>query len=154
MIIKAIWSPEIMLKNDKKENLIFEFPENSLPDEAGCYVFYNRLRTRCKIIYIGRATNIRQRLKGQFNSIKLMNGIKQSGRGKKVLIYCTLKLKGGQKLEKANTTLEKNLIKHAFSEGHELLNIQGAKIHFHEINFQGNRVSQSLFGKNILSPIK
>lgn len=154
MNIRAIWGEEILLHPDKKGNLIFEFPESELTDEAGCYVFYNRIRMRCNILYIGKASNIKARLNTQFNTVRLMNGIKKSGRGNKVLIYCTIKLKGGQKLEKALATLEKNLIKHAFSEGHELLNKHGSKIHFHEINFSGNRISQSLFGRNILSPVK
>ena len=81
-------------------------------------------------------------------------GIKNSGRGNKMLICCTVKPKSGQKLDKIVGILEKNLIKYAFSEGHELLNIQGAKIHFHEISFTGNRTSESLFIRNILSPIR
>ena len=154
MNIKAIWHREISLKDGSKQDLIFQFPEEDLTDEAGCYVFYNRLRKRCKIIYIGRANNILDRLKGQFNSVRLMTNIKKSGKGKKVLMYCTLELKRGQQLAKALNTLEKNLINHAFSEGHELLNVHGAKIHYHEINFKGSRISESLFGRNILSPLK
>lgn len=154
MNIKATWSGEIFLKPDKKGNLIFEYPESELTDKPGCYVFYNRLRKRCNILYVGKASNIKRRLGTQFNTVKLMNCIKKSGRGNKILMYCTIKLKGGQRLEKTLATLEKNLIKYAFSEGHELLNKHGAKIHFHEIKFSGNRVSETLFGRVILSPLK
>jgi hypothetical protein len=154
MNIKATWSNEIFLQLDNKGNLIFEFPETELTDEPGCYVFYNRLRKRCNILYVGKATNIKKRLNTQFNTVKLMNGIKKSGRGNKILMYCTIKLKGGQRLEKALATLEKNLIKYAFSQGHALLNKQGSKVHFHEIHFKGTLISQSLFGRTILSPLK
>jgi len=82
-----------------------------------------------------------------------MNGIKKSGRGNKKLVYCTIRLKGGQKLDKAIVLLEKNLIKHAFTEGHELLNIQGAKIQYHEIGFKGSLTTLDLFGRCILVPL-
>ena len=154
MNISASWSREISLKDGSKKNAIFLVEDEELPEEAGCYVFFNQFGNSRKIIYIGRANNIRARLRGQFNNLKLMIGIRNAGRGNKKLICCTVNPKSGQKQDKIIGILEKNLIKHAFTEGHELLNIQGAKIHFHEISFTGNRISESLFNRNILSPIR
>lgn len=152
MNINTFWHQPIYLEDGSKENYIFYVDEGQFPDEAGCYVFFSQYGERRRIIYIGRASNLRARTKNQFNNVKLMNGIKNFSKGYKMVMYCTIKTKRGQNLKKALEILEKNLIKYAFTEGHELLNIQGAKIHFHEIAFKGNRTSEDLFSRKILSP--
>ena len=154
MNIYCEWHKVIYLNDGSKENLIFNIDETLLPDESGCYVFFNEYGEKRRIIYIGRANNLRQRIKEQLNNVRLMNGIKNFGKGYKAFIYCTIKPKRGQNLKKILEILERNLIKYAFTEGHELVNIQGAKIHFHEISFHGNRASESLFSRKILSPTK
>lgn len=154
MNINASWHEPIKLTAVANGNAIFSIDEDLLEEDAGCYVFYNQIGNSRRLIYIGRANNLCVRIKAQMNNVKLMMAVKNIGRGQKMLMYCTIKRRGGQNIEKALAILENNLIKHAFTEGHKLINIKGARIHFHEINFTGNRTSESLFGREILSPTR
>ena len=155
MEISVTWYKPLNLEEEEtNDNSIYSIAIDQLPDEAGCYIFYREFGKSKTIIYIGRAQNIKARIKSQLNHLRLMKGIQNSGKGSKLLMFCTLNIKRGQNLVRVLGLLEKNLIKEAFAQGYELLNIQGSKIHFHRIVFSGNRTSEYFFNRSILSPDK
>ncbi len=98
MKIEAHWMKNIELKDGKKQNLIFHAELDSISENAGCYVFYNKHGNSITILYIGKADNLRRRIEQQFNNLKLMMGIKNSMNGKKFLICC--EVSGNKKAKK------------------------------------------------------
>jgi hypothetical protein len=155
MNIEIFWhNPTDLLEG--KNGLTFSVDNQHIPDEPGCYVFFNEYGNSKSMIYIGKATSLRERINHQFKTnVKLSNFIKDYGRGYKRVICCTIQSKSGQRIERILTIVEKNLIRQALTSGHELINIQGSKIYFHEITtVRGNRTAGSLFGRKILSQIK
>jgi hypothetical protein len=152
MEISANWSKPITLTDGTSKNLIYHFVLDNVPEEAGCYVFYNKHGKSYSVLYIGQADNMNQRLEQQQNNVKLMMGIKNGLGGHKYLVYCTIKLKQGQKQNKVLKIIEDNLIDVALSNGNELLNIQGTKNKYDRIVFTGNRDSEKMFQRKINIP--
>lgn len=101
---------------------------DQIPRSAGIYIFYRKYGKGFQVFYVGKALNLRSRLKGQLNNLKLMNSIKSAANGARMLAYGEIKLKPGQKASSAILAAEKLLIRHFIEEGHELLNVQGVKL--------------------------
>ena len=99
-----------------------------IPKTAGIYIFYRKYGTSFEVFYVGQALNLRSRVKGQLNNLKLMNSIRSATNGAKMLCYGEVVLKSGQQASSAITAAEKLLIRHFIEEGHELFNIQGVKL--------------------------
>jgi len=99
-----------------------------IPKSPGIYVFYRKHGASFQVFYVGKTLNLRKRLKGQLNNLKLMNGIMSAANGERLLAYGEVALKTGQKADPAIRAAEKLLIRHFVDDGHELLNIQGVKI--------------------------
>ncbi|HEU0153180.1 MAG TPA: hypothetical protein VFQ84_07540 [Arenimonas sp.] len=100
----------------------------AIPRTPGIYIFYRKYGSGFEVFYVGKALNLRSRLKGQLNNLKLMNSIKSAANGARMLCYGEVKLKPGQKSDSAIRAAEKLLIRHFVEEGHELFNIQGVKL--------------------------
>lgn len=100
-----------------------------IPKKAGVYVFYRKYGPKkYQVFYVGKGKNLRNRIKGQLNNLKLMNGIESAANGTRYLAYAQVVLKPGQKPDPTIHAAEKLLIRHFVEEGHELLNILGVKI--------------------------
>jgi hypothetical protein len=91
-------------------------------------MFYRMYGQNHQVFYVGKALNLRTRLKGQLNNLKLMNSIKSAARGARMLSYAEVMLKPGQKSNSAIVAAEKLLIRHFVEEGHVLFNVQGVKL--------------------------
>ncbi|MBY0412598.1 MAG: GIY-YIG nuclease family protein [Bdellovibrionales bacterium] len=150
MKIEASWSDPIILEKDKTGNLIYTLNIFDLPVEPGVYVFARRHGNKIVPIYIGETLSIRGRVKGHLNSLSLMRSIENSPNGGKFLIYCTVKSSSKERAKKHIKILEKALIIHAQSEGHELFNKQGTKLPTDSIHFTGNRTSEAIAPRVIL----
>ena len=100
----------------------------AVPRTPGIYIFYRKYGSVFEVFYVGKALNLRSRLKGQLNNHKLMTSIKSAANGTRMLCYGEVKLKPGQKAASAIRAAEKLLIRHFVEEGHELFNIQGVKL--------------------------
>ncbi|MFP3743555.1 GIY-YIG nuclease family protein [Achromobacter sp. SIMBA_011] len=99
-----------------------------VPKKGGVYIYYRVYGGLSDVFYVGRALNLRQRIKGQMNNLKLMNGIKAAAKGKRYLAYAEIVLRPGQTKSAAVNAAEKLLIRHFVDDGHNLMNIQGVKI--------------------------
>jgi excinuclease UvrABC nuclease subunit len=112
---------------------------------SGVYVFARVFNGIATPIYIGEATNIRSRIHQHTErNVRLMNGIKTSGKGKKVDLYCTVRTNSTQRRDAMLAILQRGLIEHALSAGHDLLNVQLTKLSAHTVQFTGNRLSEQL----------
>ena len=79
-----------------------------------------------------------------------MKAIEKAQQGGRILIFCTVASKSKEKAKKQVKIIEKAMILHAQSEGHELFNKKGTKLPTDKICFTGNRVSESIAPRTML----
>ena len=150
MQISATWSKPIQLKKCKPGGLIYELDLEALPNEPGVYVFYREHSGKPSLIYIGETYSIRARTKGHLCSLPLMRAIENTPTGKRYMIYCTVDTASREKAKKQVKIIEKALILHAQTEGHELFNKKGTKLPTDAIAFTGNRASEAIAPRTML----
>lgn len=150
MKIEATWSQPTKLVLSRSPDKIYELDLEALPAKPGVYVFGRRHGGSVTPIYIGETLSIKARTKGHLNSVALMGAIKAAPKGERFFIYCTVKAGNKDKAKKLIKVLEKALILHAQSEGHELVNKKGTKLPADEITFTGNRTSEAIAPRKML----
>jgi hypothetical protein len=144
MQIKASWSKPIPLTKCKPGGLIYELDLEALPPEPGVYVFARQYGDNVTPIYIGETISVRERVKGHLKSLPLMRAIENASNGNRFLIFCTVKAGSQNKAKKHIKVVERALIFHAQSEGHELFNKKGTKLPTDSITLSGNRTSEAI----------
>ena len=131
MNLQVDWGKPIPMR--RAHSLAYELDLDRLPDEAGVYVFGRSWGGKFEALYVGKALRIRRRVKGQTNNLRLMTHVRDAQTGKRVVIPGVIKTRPGQQIEKAMTLVERALIRHFLSEGHDLVNISGATLRRHEL---------------------
>lgn len=131
------WGRPLVLRDGSLQNLMYVVDLDRIPDSAGVYVFGRRWGKDIEALYVGKANNIRSRVKGQFNNLRLMQHLKKAKIGKRVLLFAKAITKPGQNVDKVVSLLERTLIRHFLAEGHDLVNKLGVRIRRHEINSEG-----------------
>lgn len=144
MKITATWSRPIRLNKCRPGGLIYELDLDDLPPEPGVYVFFRQHGERVVPIYIGETLSLRGRVKGHLNSLPLMRAIENAPNGERFLIFCKVKAGTTDKAKKHIKVIEKSLILHSQTEGHELYNKRGTKLPADTISFTGNRTSEAI----------
>ena len=139
MKISVEWGRPLVLRDGARQNLIYIVNLDKVPNSAGVYVFGRRWGRNIEALYVGKGCNIRGRVKGQLNNLRLMQHLKHAKIGKRVLLYGEVITKPGQKIDTVVTLLERSLIRHFLFEGHDLVNKQGARIRRHEVNSDGSQ---------------
>ena len=125
------WNRTLTIKRGK--DLDFFVALEKIPELAGIYIFGRKFKNKFEALYVGQGINIRNRVKGQLNTVKLMRHLKYAKSGRRVLIFGTIKTKQAQKIEKCLNLIERGLIRHFLDKGHDLVNLQGRRIPKHEI---------------------
>jgi hypothetical protein len=133
MKLQLEWTRQIPLRSAAQQNLIYSVDQDKLPDGAGVYVFGRRFGSGFEALYVGKANYIRGRVNGQFKNLPLMMHVKNAKIGKRVVLTGCFKPKPGQKLDKCLPLIERALIRYFLSEGHDLVNKQGTRLHRHEV---------------------
>jgi hypothetical protein len=115
---------------------IYDCPKiNSVPHEAGVYIFGRWHGDHAVPLYVGRSTDLRLRLEQHLNfSLKLMIAIRNAKAGARFFLFCTIEGTSHKKL----ATLEVALMAHILGVGYELLNKQGTKKPNHTVTFLKN----------------
>lgn len=137
MIFTLEWSRVVRLRDASKQNMIYAAPLDKLPEGRGIYIFGRRFGNSFEPLYVGQATNIRGRVKGQLNNLRLMQYLKNARAGKRILLVGQLKGQRGRSRGKALDLVERAFIRHFLSEGAELANKQGVRIRRHEVLSNG-----------------
>jgi hypothetical protein len=104
---------------------------------AGVYVFGRRWSAQFEALYVGKAENIRGRVKGHLNNLRLMQHLRNAKTGKRIVLAGRLITKPGQKLSKSLVLAERALIRYFLSEGHDLVNRQGTRLRQHQVESSG-----------------
>lgn len=137
MKLGIVWDRPIVLKNDRHGSLHYMLELDRLPQSAGIYVFARRWSTSFEALYVGQSQNLRGRIKGHLNNLTLMRHLHESKSGKRLLLTCRILTRPGQRMSKCMDIVEKTLILHFLSLGHDLVNKQGIKIRRHQIDSDG-----------------
>jgi len=90
-------------------------------------------------LYVGKANDIRGRVAGQLKNLPLMLHLQKAKSGQRFVYAARFVPKPGQQEEKCLTLLERALIRYFLSEGHDLVNKQGARLRRHEITSKNPR---------------
>ncbi len=133
------WYRSFPLKDATDVNMIYSLNLSRLPSKAGVYIFGRKWGDGFEALYVGKADRIRGRVKGQLNNLRLMQHLRNSKTGKRILLAGVLRTRPGQQLAKCLKLVERGLIRHFLSEGHDLVNKQGTRISRHEISSFGKQ---------------
>jgi hypothetical protein len=137
MKLSIEWGQPVGLKDARKMNMIYNLDLQTIANSAGIYIFGRRWHSQFEALYVGKAGNIRSRIKGHFNNLRLMQHLWNAKDGKRIVLIGTIKLKRGQRKGKCLRLAERALIRHFLSEGHDLANKQGTKLRRHELESSG-----------------
>jgi len=111
---------------------------NEIPNNApGIYMFIRIFGNNKHVLYIGKATNLRNRIAQQFNNASLMEGIRNAPNGARNLIVGRYYPNQGAQINIMLPKIELALIRHYLELGHPLLNIHGANIAYDVIISEG-----------------
>lgn len=150
MLLSAKWHKEIKLTPSKELNSLFDFDLERFPNRPGIYLFIRSYGKGIhEPIYVGRALNLKARMKAHQNNLKLMLGVRNSGNGSKAIIFCDIISKQGQRMDRVLQKMEIAIIDHCLTKGFELLNVHGAREKYDTIEFKGNRISEAIVGRQM-----
>ena len=137
MHLQIEWGRPIQLKDASKQNMIYNIDLGKIASGAGVYIFGRRWGTQFEALYVGKANNIRGRLKSHLNNLRLMQHLHSARTGKRVVLAGRLITRRGQRLDKCLRLAERALIRHLVSEGHDLVNKQVVRLRRHELESSG-----------------
>jgi hypothetical protein len=138
MKLQLEWARAMPLRDARRdENLIYSVDCSKLPETCGVYVFGRRFGRSFEALYVGQARNgIGGRVRLQLKNLPLMLHLKS---GKRIILAARFVSRRGQQEKKCLTLLERALIRYFLSEGHDLVNKQGARLRRHEITSKNPR---------------
>lgn len=152
MEITVSWLEALPLRDGSRDNMIYRCDLETIPTTSGVYVFGRKYGDSIEPRYIGQATNLRGRIKQQLNAVKLMNGLKNSKIGQRIVVFAEISVRSEPSMARALDLVEKMLIEQAISRGHELINTHGTKLTADLISFEGHRDGKRMFSKSIRVP--
>ena len=141
MKLQLEWARAMPLRDARRdENLIYTVDWAKLPETCGVYVFGRRFGRNFEALYVGQATNgIGARVRQQLKNLPLMLHLKKAKSGKRIILAARFVSRPGQQETKCLALLERALIRYFLSEGHDLVNKQGARLRRHEITSKNPR---------------
>ena len=87
MILHLEWGRPVVLRDGSADNLIYTATLDLIPAKPGIYIFGRRYGKNFEALYVGQASNgMRGRIKTQFNNLKLMQHLKNSKSGRRIVL--------------------------------------------------------------------
>jgi hypothetical protein len=138
MNLQVEWGRPIRLrKTSKEENMIYGVDLAKFSTNSGVYIFGRWWGRQFEVLYVGKADNVRARIKTQLNNLRLMQHLRNAKSGMRIVLAGTLITRRGQRLGRTLALSERALIRHFMSEGHHLVNKQGVQLRRHELDSSG-----------------
>jgi hypothetical protein len=135
MDLHVRWHKPVALKEIRAGSntpLIYDIDLDRIPEEPGVYVFIRKYGTNQNPLYVGKAKNLKSRIKQHLtNNVRLLKRIQNKESGSRAVAFGVFDPKPGQQAEKCISLIERALIRHFLSGGHNLLNISGTHIGKH-----------------------
>ena len=137
MNLHVEWGRPIQLKDASKDNMIYSVDLGRIAKGAGVYIFGRKWGSQFEALYVGKAGDVRGRINGHFNNLRLMQHLHNAKTGKRVVLAGRIFPKPGQRLAKSMALAERALIRYFLSEGHDLVNRQGTRLRRHQLESSG-----------------
>jgi hypothetical protein len=137
MNMEIIWSRAIPLSDASKRGLIYGVDLDKTFDGAGVYIFGRQWGTQFEALYIGRSARVRSRIKNHLNNLHLMSYLRKAKIGRRILLVGKFAPRPGQQVPTCLPLIERALIRHFLSEGHDIANQHGTSIKRHSIDSSG-----------------
>jgi len=151
MKLSVTWHPSIRLPIPvSRLHTLFDL--DTLPREPAIYLFARRFGSRLEVLYVGKATSLRSRIKQQLNNLRLMQAIDDAAIGSRLLIYGTLNCRPGQRVDAVLNIVETALISHLTENHHQLINKLGTKLPVDVISFDGNLQARGVTSRELRVP--
>ena len=148
------WTRPIPLRDAATPNMIYSVDLSKLPKAAGVYVLGRQFGKELEALYVGKANDIRGRVNQQLNNLRLMQHLRNAKIGRRIILAARLVTKPGQRRDKCLPLLERTLIRYFLSEGHDLVNTQGARVRRHEVVSSGKQPKKFIPGLLYLEKAK
>lgn len=133
MKLQVDWETPVRMRLDPRHSPLYKVALDHLPVRPGVYVLGRQWGDNFEALYVGKARNIRQRMKTQLNNLRLMQHVREAKAGNRVVVAGVLVTHQGQQVDRCLPILERTLIRHFLSDGHDLVNIQGTRLRQHEV---------------------
>jgi restriction endonuclease Mrr len=102
--------------------------DQEIPRKPGVYVFFRQHGEKVQVFYVGKASKLQGRIRGQLNNHALMTAVANSKNGKRMLVWAELKLRPNQTEPIALRVAEKLMIRHYVEQGQPVHNVQGKRL--------------------------
>lgn len=113
MKLKITWEkPVPLIKAKDHEELIYLVNEKKILNVPGIYIFARHYGKCYEALYVGKSTNLRNRVRGHMNNLKLMKYLEHAKTGKRVVIIGRAVPLPGQMLNNILPALERTFIRH------------------------------------------
>src|SRR5437879_5866773 len=110
MKLSVEWARPIQLKDATRDNMIYGLDLAKVTTAGGVYVFGRRWGAQFEALYVGKARNMRSRVKSHLNNLRLMQHLRNAKTGKRVVLAGKLVTRQGQQLAKCLALTERALI--------------------------------------------
>ena len=137
MKLHVEWGRPVQLRDNSKNNMIYGLPLAKVTDGSGVSIFGRKWGRQFEALYVGKAGNVRSRIKGHLNNLRLMQHLHNAKTGKRIVLAGRLLTKQGQQRAKSLALAERALIRYFLSEGHDLVNKHGTRLRRHELESSG-----------------
>ena len=148
MKLNIVWNKPIPLVKALNDGSIYSLNLEKVPATVGIYIFARHWGKSYEALYVGKSGNLRSRVHGHLNNLKLMKYLENAKAGRRFVITGQAVTLPGQKMKLVLRTLERAFIRHFLAEGHDLVNHQGVRIRRHEITSEG-KISKSFVPSTI-----
>ncbi len=149
MDLNLIWHKPVNLRAaDPRSSMIYEIDLDKLPRKPGVYIFIRKFGENSRALYIGKANRLRTRIKQQLVALRLMKGIQNAAIGPRAVVFAEFVPKPGQQVNVCLPLIEKALIRHFLSDGHDLLNKAGTRVAKHSLH--SKKVTGQMVPRRIL----
>jgi hypothetical protein len=147
MDLNLEWGKPLPLEHSR-DGLYVDLEE--IPRTPGIYVFFRSFGDSTRVLYVGKAGDLRSRIKQQLNAYRLMRGIENAAIGSRFVAFGELKRRPGQQVPKCLDLMERALIRYYLAEKHELLNKNGTRVRKHSLaSFRKTIILRGLIPKDI-----
>jgi hypothetical protein len=133
MDLTVEWQPPVELFGGDDRKFIYNCDLSRVEDVSGVYVFARRHGRNCEALYVGKALDLRQRVKTQLQNVRLMLHVQGAPNGRRLLIVGHFIARQGQQPKVCLPLIERALIRYYLSEAHDLANKQGTSLRRHSV---------------------
>jgi hypothetical protein len=145
MEVEIHWSQPISLRSLSPKDI--DRVRELLTSEPGVYAFARRWGGGFEVLYVGQARKMSVRVTQQLNNHKLIEHIRNSKTGARVILTGYLTYQGYTNIKKHLDIAERAYIRYCISEGHSLHNKLGTRLRTDDVMSEGGSTKSAFPAK-------